>query len=170
MRIATYNMENLDDKANLNPSLNARIPVLRTVLNRLQADVLCLQEVHGQELPDHTSNNPSRDLSALDAVIEGTSYQQFHRANTVTTDNVPYNVRNLVVLSRHPILDTQQYRNDHIPELQYRKVTAHPAEPEAKDLGWERPILHVTIDHPQLGELHVINLHLKSRLSSNIPG
>jgi endonuclease/exonuclease/phosphatase family metal-dependent hydrolase len=55
-------------------------------------------------------------------------------------------------------------------DLAYRKVTAMPEEPEAKSLGWERPILHARIDVPGLGLLHVINLHLKSRLPSNVPG
>lgn len=171
MRIATFNIENLDDKSDRNnPTLESRAPILRATLNRLQADILCLQEVHGQELPDHTANNPKRDLAALDFVIDGTPYAAFQRAHTVTSDNVPYNERNLVILSRFPIRAVHQYRNNHIPELQYRKVTANPAEPAAKDLGWERPILHVTIDHPELGALHVINLHLKSRLSSNVTG
>ena len=171
MRIATFNIENLDNQGDdNNPTLGSRAPVLRALLSRMNADILCLQEVHGQELPGHTATNPNRNLSALDSVIDGTRYAAYPRAHTVTSDNVPYNLRNLVVLSRFPILTTQQYRNHHIPELKYRKVTANPPEPEAKDLGWERPILHVTIDHPTLGELHVINLHLKSRLSTNVPG
>lgn len=171
MRIATFNIENLDDKpGDSNPSLQERAPILRAALNRLQADILCLQEVHGQELPDHTATNPKRNLAALDQVLDGTLYAAFQRAHTVTSDNVPYNERNLVVLSRFPILATRQYRNDHIPELQYRKVTASPAETTAKDLGWERPILHVTVDHPDHGPLHLINLHLKSRIASNVAG
>lgn len=171
MRIATFNIENLDDKeGGSTPPLAARVPVLRKFLSRLNADILCLQEVHGQELPDHTSSNPSRNLAALDSVLAGTPYAHYHRAHTVTSDNVPYNERNLVVLTRYPILATRQYRNDHIPELQYRKVTANPPEPDARDLGWERPILHATLDHPILGGLHVINLHLKSRLATNVTG
>lgn len=171
MRIATFNIENLDNKADSsNPPLEERAPTLRRILHRLQADILCLQEVHGQELPDHTASHPSRNLAALDTVVNGTPYAAFHRAHTVTAGNVVYNERNLVLLSRFPIMATEQYRNDYIPELQYRKVTANPAENAAKDLGWERPILHVTVAHPALGALHIINLHLKSRLATNIAG
>ncbi|GAB4360399.1 MAG: endonuclease/exonuclease/phosphatase family protein [Gammaproteobacteria bacterium] len=171
MRVATFNIENLDDKlSDGNPELDRRIPVLRKMLLRLKADVLCLQEVHGQELPDHTASHPSRNLSALDRLLQETPYADYHRAHTVTSDNVPYNVRNLVVLSRYPILSVNQYRNDLIPDLQYRKVTANPAETVARDLGWERPILHATLDHPSLGDLHVINLHLKSRLATHVAG
>jgi endonuclease/exonuclease/phosphatase family metal-dependent hydrolase len=170
-RIATFNVENLDDKADdRNPPLDVRAPILRAAVKRLNADILCLQEVHGQELPDHTSRDPSRRLSALDAVLEGTRYSSYERAHTVTTDGVPYDVRNLVVLSAYPIKRVTQYRNDLIDELQYRKVTANPSEPDAKDIGWERPILHVEIDLPEVGVVHVINLHMKSRLASNIAG
>ncbi|MFQ5596695.1 MAG: endonuclease/exonuclease/phosphatase family protein [Nitrospiria bacterium] len=171
-RVATFNVENLDDKDNdKNPALSVRAPVLRSTLNRLQADILCLQEVHGQERADHTSANPSRELSALDFLLTGTPYFGYHQATTLTTDHVPYNLRNLVILSAHPITKFAQYRNDHIDALRYRKVTAtDPPDIDAKDLGWERPILYAQIEHPQLGTVHVLNLHLKSRLASHIPG
>ena len=171
LRIATFNIENLDSDADeTNPALNDRIPTLQALLNRISAQILCLQEVHGQELPDHQSDNPSRDLSALDAVLDGSEYAAYHRAVTKMSDNVPYDKRNLVVLSAFPILDVKQYRNDLIEKLQYKKVTAMPAEEDAGDISWERPILHINVDHPVLGDLHVINLHLKSRLASNIRG
>ena len=173
MRIATFNIENLDHNGDeFNPELEKRIPVLRATLNRLQADILCLQEVHGQELSDHTSENPSRNFDALEQVLEGTIYESFHRVSTLTTsDNVPYNERNLLVLSRFPIDKFQQYRNDHIDDLMYKKITSNdPSDNEAKKLTWERPILHAEITHPELGKIHVINLHLKSMLASNVPG
>ncbi len=171
LRVATFNIENLDTGSDeRNPSLEERVGVLQKTINRLGADILCLQEVHGQELPDHTSNNPKRELLALNEVIKDTPYKDYHQANTVTSDDVPYDKRNLVILSRYPIQAFDQYRNDKIEKLQYRKVTANPVDPHAKDLGWERPILHASINHPELGKLHIINLHLKSRLASNIPG
>ncbi|KRT54880.1 endonuclease/exonuclease/phosphatase family protein [endosymbiont of Ridgeia piscesae] len=169
IRIATFNIENLDGNPDQhNPQLEARIPVLKSSLKRLQADILCLQEVHGQELPGHTAHDPKRNLSALDRVLEGTDYAGYERAFTRTSDDAPYNKRNLVILSRFPITQVQQYRNDHIDKLQYRKVTALPPEPEARDLRWERPILHAQIEVPELGQLHLINLHLKSRLATKI--
>jgi len=116
--IATFNVENLDDKADArNPPLYLR---LRAAMTRLNADILCLQEVHGQEGSNHTSDHPSRRLSALDMVLEGTRYTVFERAHTVTTAGVPYDVRNLVVLSAYPIKRVSQYRNDphaDVPEL-----------------------------------------------------
>ena len=172
LRVATFNIENLDDKTDSNePSLDVRAPILRKILNRVNADILCLQEVHGQELPEHTSNNPKRDFSALDTVLQGTKYAGFKRAYTVTSDGVPYDVRNLLVLvdPAHS-LEFDQHKNTDIDILQYRKVTAKPPEDEAKDITWERPILHATVGVPGMGTLHILNVHLKSRLASRVAG
>lgn len=171
MRVATFNIENLDDVADSkNPTLDERAPILRGMLERLDADVLCLQEVHGQELPEHTSANPKRNLSALDKILAGTDYAGYQRVHTVTSDGVPFDKRNLVILSRYPVDSWDQYKNDRIGKLMYRKVTADPPEPEAKDLTWERPILHAHLSLPELGNLHVLNLHLKSRLATSVAG
>ena len=171
LKIATFNIENLDDVSDdRNPSLTERAPSLRSMLNRLDADILCLQEVHGQELPGHTTDNPIRDLAALDFILEGTKYAAYDRANTTIAAGVPYDKRNLVILSAHPISMINQYKNEFLDVLQYRKVTADPPYDGATDIKLERPILHVKIDVPNFGELDVINLHLKSRISSNIRG
>ncbi|GAA5214887.1 endonuclease/exonuclease/phosphatase family protein [Corallincola platygyrae] len=170
MRIATFNVENLDSSADENnPTLNKRVPILRAAFERMDAEVVCLQEVHGQETDNHTSNDPDRILSALDAVVEGTRYQTYHRAVT-KTQGTPYDKRNLVILSEYEIEAAYQYRNDHIAKLAYRKVTSNPPDADAKDLSWERPILHAKLHLPDGSKLHVINLHLKSRLASNVEG
>ena len=49
LRIATFNLENLDDKPGQRPSLSERIAVLRPQLLRLRADVICFQEVNEEE-------------------------------------------------------------------------------------------------------------------------
>ena len=170
LNIATFNIENLDTSPDAqNPPLKDRIPTLRATLMRLHAQILCLQEVHGQELPQQAEESPKRDLSALDAVITGTPYATFHRCSTLTS-GVPYNKRNLVILSKYPITRFAQYRNTYLGRLQYRKVTSSPPDDDARNVIWERPILYALIEHPILGALHVINLHLKSRLASSIPG
>lgn len=163
MRIATFNIENLDETTRA-PLLADRIAVLRPQLLRMNADVLCLQEVHGQERPDQ-----KRALLALDALLAGTPYAAYSRACTLTTKDEPYDVRNLVVLSRFPITDAAQYRNRLVPAPVYRKVMARPAETEARLVQWERPILHTQLALPD-GPLHVINLHLKSRIPSDVDG
>lgn len=162
MRVATFNIENLDETEN--PSLEERIAVLRPQLLRLNADIICLQEVNGQERPGQ-----KRQLLALKALIADTPYTDYFIATTVTSANEVYNLRNLVILSRYPILTSRQVRNEYVGDLLYRRITALPHEAEAKELSWERPILHAKIDHPK-GAIDIINIHLKSRLPAAIPG
>lgn len=162
MRVATFNIENLDETTS--PSLEERIAVLKPQLLRLDADILCFQEIHGQE-----REGRPRDLLALQALIENTPYQGFNISYTETTADQAYDKRNLVILSQYPILDTRQIRNEYVDNLMYRRVTASPHEPEAKEVGWERPVLYAKIGHPQ-GPIHLINIHLKSRLPSAVPG
>ncbi|MGS2719176.1 endonuclease/exonuclease/phosphatase family protein [Paraglaciecola aestuariivivens] len=170
LTIATYNVENLDDKSSRStPSLAQRIPVLRGMINRMNADILCLQEVHGQELEGHTSSDPKRELSALETLIIDTPYAHYHVAHTVTSDGEAYDKRNLVVLSKWPIQAVHQKKHDLLGKPEYRKITAEPEE-QSKDISWERPILHVEINVPNLGLVHLINVHLKSRIASNVNG
>ena len=49
LRIATFNLENLDDVESSSPSLQERIEVLRPQIKRLDADIICFQEINGQE-------------------------------------------------------------------------------------------------------------------------
>lgn len=166
IRVATFNVENLDDKAGQTPTLSERIAIMRPQLKRLNADILCLQEIHGQEQP----GSPRR-LLALEKLIEGTQYETFHKISTRTADNLQvYDERNLVILSRYPVVSYKQYKNEHIQPPLYRKLTAIPAEQEAKKITWERPILHAEIALPSGEHLHVINLHLKSRLPVVVEG
>ncbi len=165
LRIATFNVENLDDRAgSREPALAERIPLLRPALLRLRADVLCLQEVHGQEHPGQ-----ARDLAALKTLTDTTPYQNYHLAHTATQAGPPYDKRNLVVLSRFPILQHRQIKNDQ-GAPSYRKVTANPAETVARPLEWERPILYVKVDLGGGRVLHVINIHLKSKMPTEIEG
>ena len=162
MRVATFNLENLDETKN--PSLEERIAILRPQLLRLNADILCLQEVNGQEMP-----REKRQLLALKALLAGTPYSDFAMATTVTSNDEVFDLRNLVILSKYPLLSSRQVRNEYVGDLLYRRITALPREMEAKDISWERPILHVKVDHPN-GPIDIINIHLKSRLPTPIPG
>src|SRR3712207_1088970 len=96
LRVATFNLENLDDTADpKEPSLATRIGVLRPQLLRLDADILCLQEVHGQEI-----EGQPRQLLALRQLIEDTPYKSFDCVSTMLADRSQvYDVRNLVILS-----------------------------------------------------------------------
>ena len=170
MRVATFNLENLDQNEDaIKPSLETRIPVLRASLERLDADILCLQEVNGQETSQHTSHKPDRDFSALNRLVAGTKYESFFRVFTTTLEEVAYDKRNLVLLSKYPILKSEQHKNSLIDKLAYKQVTAIPAGEEA-EVSWERPILYAQVHLEDSSMLHVINLHLKSKLASHIRG
>lgn len=166
VRIATFNIENFDDKPNEVPTVAERIAVMRPQLIRLRADILCLQEVNGQEQADQP-----RQLLALQQLIAGTEYAGFNVESTLTADGAQvYDERNLVVLSRFPINDRRQIKHEIISRPAYKKVTADPQEDEADNVTWERPILYMRITLPDNSDLHVINVHLKSKIPSNIPG
>lgn len=166
LRIATFNLENLDDRPGQKPTLDERIAVMRPQLVRLNADIVCLQEVNGQEEPGEP-----RRLLALERLLEDTPYAGYHRVSTMTADGFQvYDERNLVILSRHEITEHHQYKHDYAPAPRYQKVTADPQEDEAKEVTWERPILFAEIKLHGNRVLHVINLHLKSRLPSYIDG
>ncbi|MGB9940930.1 endonuclease/exonuclease/phosphatase family protein [Methanosarcina sp.] len=168
LRIATFNLENLDDKPNELPALKERISLMRPQLLRLNADILCLQEVNGQE-----EEGSPRRLLALDALLQETRYAGFHRVSTMAEDGSGvYNERNLVILSRHEILESHQYKHHFAPAPFYKIVTAEAAEGEerkAEKISWQRPILHARIS---IGNriLDVVNLHFKSRIPTDIKG
>src|SRR5690242_8333066 len=100
LRIATFNLESLDES----PRLAERIACLRRQLTALEADLLCLQEVNAQK-PD--GGGPRR-LQALDALLAGSPYAGFRRVSTATPDGDPADVHNLVILSRLPIRNSRQ--------------------------------------------------------------
>ncbi|MFM9911106.1 MAG: hypothetical protein ACKVOW_17325 [Chitinophagaceae bacterium] len=68
LRIATFNLENIDDKPGDVPTFDQRIAALRPQLIRLRADIICLQEIHGQETPGQP-----RDLLALKKLLLNTT-------------------------------------------------------------------------------------------------
>jgi endonuclease/exonuclease/phosphatase family metal-dependent hydrolase len=161
LRIATFNLENWDDVPGSLPALDTRIAVVRPMLLRMDADILCLQEVNGQGDP--------RELNALNRLLEETGYADFHFAATMAGDGGVFAERNLVIASRFPIAESRQFKHEFAPAPQYRKVTTVPPEVDARDIEWERPALYARIDAPG-GPLHVVNLHLKSRIPTAIAG
>jgi endonuclease/exonuclease/phosphatase family metal-dependent hydrolase len=165
VRIATFNLENLDDVPNSQPGIMQRIAMMRPQLLRIQADILCLQEINSQE------EGGIRKLSALDRLLAETPYQLYHRAfTTMKNSPQPYNERNLVTLSRFPILQASCLRHDPSSAPSYKKVMAIPMEQEAKPVEWERPILITHIDLGSGRMLCLYNCHLKSKIPSNFAG
>jgi len=164
VRIATFNLENLDNEADAKPPLAERIQIMRPQLERLSADILCLQEIHAQ------GSSGAKTLAALDQLLNGTPYAGFKRQTTLTTTGQLYDQRNLVTLSRFPIITTRIVRDSEGPRPSYRMATAVPPDGTANPLEWERPMLYTQIDLGSGRTLHLINVHLKSKLATNVPG
>jgi hypothetical protein len=166
IRLATFNLENLDDIPGKKPTLAERIRVMRPQLMRVNADILCLQEVNGQE-----QTGQPRKLLALDQLLTGTPLASFNRFHTKTTAGEPFDERNLVILSRFSFLGTpEQILHTHTPKPKYQRVTAKPADTAANDITWERPILKVQIDLGAGRVLHLLCVHMKSKIPTPIPG
>ncbi len=173
LRIATFNLESLDDRPDVAPPLAARIAVLRPQLLRLEADVLCLQEVNGQR---PTGGGP-RQLLALERLLAETPYAGFHRIASSRVSGPDSGsargadaVHNLVILSRHPFGSTEELRHHLVAPPAYRPKTARPAVEREQAIEWDRPILAAAIELAAGRRLHVVNLHLRAPLAAPVPG
>ena len=161
-RIATFNLENLDeDPADEpgRPGFAERAAVLRPALDRLRADILCLQEVHGQERPGQP-----RAMLALQALLAGTRYQGHQMVSTlVKGGGQVYDKRNLVTLfpPGFTLIETRQINGEIVPNPFYQRTVA--GDPAPRKLEWERPLLWVRIASPGGVEMHVMNAHFKSK-------
>ncbi len=167
MRIATFNLENLDDQPGLDPPLAERLDILRPQILRLEADVLCLQEVNAQSSERHAP----RRLLALERLLEGTPYAGFEQASSLSPSGQgPADKHNLVVLSRWPLAAVRQIRHELVAPATYRSATAEPTATDAEPILWDRPVLQVEIELPQGARLHLFNLHLRAPLAAPVAG
>ena len=165
MRIATFNLENFDDTGpGERPSLEERIALMRPQIVRLGADIACLQEVNGQERPGEP-----RALLALQRLLEGTNLKGANLVSTRPEDDAVYDERNLVVATHHTVVSHEQIRNKFVTQPRYQRLTAQPPDVDAQPVGIERPIVHVLVD-TGLTRLHIVNVHLKSKIPTDIPG
>lgn len=184
LRVATFNLENFDDTPEQqSPTLAERIALMRPQIVRLDADVACFQEVHGQE----RAGQP-RSLHALAQLLAGSDLAGATLVSThpgatpgpavVNGASGVFDERNLVAATTLPIGPHEQLRNDLVAAPTYTRLTALKADgtPDLTPvaIGVERPILHVDVDltpvGPHAGRLHVINVHLKSKIPTDIPG
>jgi endonuclease/exonuclease/phosphatase family metal-dependent hydrolase len=162
LRLATFNLENLDTSSRGVP-LDERCRVLRPQLVALDADVLCLQEVSA-----HARHDGHRTLAALDQLLADTPYAGFARATTHAAGGGLADVHNLVVVSRWPIVGTQQHLHDLVAPPTVRLTT--PPTPEEVAVRWDRPLLQVELAVPGSRPLVVWNAHLRAPLAAAIPG
>ncbi len=169
MRFATFNIENLDDgtSENSTAAFNDRVKILQPMLERLRADVICFQEVHGQDM-----DSGPRQLRALGTLLTGTRYEQFTLSST-TLKNKPdvERYRNLVVASSPDMAveEVREVQNTLVNPPSYSRVTA-TGDPGPVDVKWERPSLYVRLRKGQEDPIHILNVHFKSKIPTPIPG
>jgi endonuclease/exonuclease/phosphatase family metal-dependent hydrolase len=167
VRLATYNLESIGGERRDGATLAARIAELGPRLARLEADILCLQEVDGER----PRGAEERRLVALEKLLEGGPYADFHLASTRgPSGSGVASVHNLVVLSRWPIESVAEYRHDLVEPPNYRPATAEPPAAGPEEVLWDRPLLHVRLRHPQGLWIHLVNLHLRAPLAAPIAG
>jgi endonuclease/exonuclease/phosphatase family metal-dependent hydrolase len=148
-------------------ALEERIDLLRPQLERLEADILCLQEVNGQ----YRKGASERTLDALDLLLTGTEYAGFTRCSTTGPGGRGVaDVHNLVTLSRWPIESHREIRHELVPALLHRMLTAVPPETSPGSVGFERPILCCDIRIGPRLKLTVLNVHLRAPLATAIHG
>jgi endonuclease/exonuclease/phosphatase family metal-dependent hydrolase len=163
MRIATFNLENLGSTRRHGASFEERAAVLRPQLERLKADILCLQEV------DATKVGDTRRAVDLERLIEGTPYAK-HRLVISSMGDGPADVHNLAVLSRLPVIEEHTIRHFLVEPLQFRRHSARPPDEAAIPLEWDRPLQHLLLALPGGRHLHVFNVHLRAPLAAAVPG
>lgn len=162
LRIATFNLESLDDRLCSESDFPDRLAVLRPQVERLRADILCLQEVNARA----ASRRGPRHLSALDLLLEGTGYASYHRQVSVNRAGKRFSDRhNLVTLSRWPIVEQRQIWHDLVAPTS----PAIDAMGQGAPVEWDRPLLHARIGIGQRS-LNVINLHLRAPRAAFIAG
>lgn len=167
MRLATFNLESLDLPPKAKVPLEVRADVLRPALERLDADILCLQEVNSQRKPGHGR----RSLLALDQLLAGTQYAHYPRVMTAGgKDHAMADVHNLVTLSRFPIRSHRELLHHLAPPLQYRLTTAVPPADDIQPIKFDRPILVTDIELPSGGLIAVVNVHLRAPLAVSVAG
>jgi hypothetical protein len=92
LRIATFNLENLDGKPGQKPTLDERMALMQPQLLRLNGDNLCLQEVNGEEKPGQP-----RRLLVLEKLLADTPYAGYHKVSMMAEDGRQvYDERNLL--------------------------------------------------------------------------
>jgi len=167
MRLATFNLESLDLGPKAHVDFATREAVLRPALERLAADVLCLQEVNAQ----HVAGEEGRRLVALDKLIAGTPYAHFERAvSSRRHGHGVADVHNLVTLSRFPIARVREVHHDLVAPPLHKSITAEPGRGDQVPVTFDRPLVVTEIALPGGRTVSVVNVHLRAPLASPVAG
>lgn len=158
LRLATFNLENLDYSAARRAVFERRLDVLKPLLGELAADVLCLQEINAQK-----ADHDGRRFLALDRLLAGGPYEGYHRATSVRPGtSAPADVHNLVIASRWPIVEQRQLFHDIVAKWSWTPPAEGRSTQGPVEVAWDRPLLYACIAAPDGAPLHVINLHLRA--------
>jgi endonuclease/exonuclease/phosphatase family metal-dependent hydrolase len=167
LRIATFNVENLGMPSDHGVTLSERLRLLRPQLQRLRADILCLQEVDSQR----RTKGGDRRLKAMQELLAETPYEGFHQVATQSRSKGGVRDKhNLVILSRFPIAEHRQIYHDLVTPPTHRPVTTGLGHEDVCDIEWDRPFLYAAVPVDQGRTLHVINLHLRAPRAAFVPG
>jgi endonuclease/exonuclease/phosphatase family metal-dependent hydrolase len=167
MRLATFNIESLDASPKDGVMLAERVECLRPQLERLNADILCLQEVNSQK----DKGRKDRSLGALEVLLKGTQYEDYELAATRGAEGGGLaDVHNLVTLSRFPILSLIEIRHTLLPPPVYQMLTSAPPDAAPRHVYFERPALVAELACPGSRCLTIVNVHLRAPLASPVAG
>ncbi len=167
VRVASFNLENLGAEGKTGVATMSRLGVLRPQLERLNADILCLQEVNAERV----SPNAARSLAPLELLIETTAYKKYELAHSTDADTGELSEKhNLVILSRWPIVEKRQIWHDYVTPANHLPISAIPPAEKPSQITWDRPLLSCRVQLPNGHELHLLNLHLRAPLAAPIAG
>jgi endonuclease/exonuclease/phosphatase family metal-dependent hydrolase len=120
-----FNLEDFGGtKPGARPALAERLALIRPQVVRLRADIVCFQEVNGQQ----RAGQP-RALLALGELLADTRLAGAEVVSTRDADDAVFDVRNLVVVTALPVTTHQQIRNQLVHAPHYTRLTAKPPMP-----------------------------------------
>ena len=145
IRVATFNLENLDWSAARDEQFKRRVAALKPILHDLRPDILCLQEIGAQKATAHAQ----RSFIALDRLLAGGPFEAYSRATSTRPGSVlPADVHNLAILSRWPICEQRQIHHDIVPKLRWTPLHLSGAEFGSLEITFDRPLLYVRVCPP----------------------
>ena len=167
MRLATFNVENLDQGSKARVDISVRAAVLRPALERLDADIVCLQEVNAQHVPGEEERRLSLSIGSWKAPAMPTFTAR--RPAAVGAARWP----TCTISSRCRASRSWSSREVHhhfvAPPL-HTSIGAQPGGGEQTPVRFERPLLLTTIALSHAPPLFVVNVHLRAPLASPVAG